>query len=77
MEINFSICSKCKTVDYKTIINDLRLKYPEAKFDVRCHSYCGPGSLKPFVAVNETFILGDDTQDLLKKVNEFIRGMEC
>ncbi len=67
-----SLCHKCKTSDYKTVVKYLRKRYPEAKFDVGCQGYCGPGSFMQFVAIDEYFISADTTEELLKLVVEYI-----
>lgn len=77
MKIHFSVCNKCKTFDYKILINSLIEKYPEATFDLKCQSYCGPGSVRPFVAINENFMDADNMEELIVKVDEFIRGEVC
>lgn len=77
MNIHFSVCQKCKTFDYKVLINILREKYPNATFDLKCQSFCGPGSLRPFLAVNERFIEADSIEELLEKTEALIRGELC
>lgn len=77
MQIHFSVCNKCKTFNYKEIINVLKDKYPTATFDLKCQSFCGPGSIKPFVAINEHFIIGDDLDDLLIKIETFLENELC
>ncbi len=72
MNLRFSLCNKCRTVDHKFLVLELRRIYPNASFEVRCQSYCGPGSINPFVAVNEVFISASNNQELLKKVCEHV-----
>ncbi len=74
MKIHFSVCNKCRTFDYKELINSLREKYPQATFDLKCQSYCGPGSIRPFVAINERFIDADDMDELLQKIDDAVGG---
>ncbi|MFV0424369.1 MAG: DUF1450 domain-containing protein [Bacilli bacterium] len=59
------------------MIQILRKKYPYATFDLKCQSYCGPGSNKPFVAINEVFIDGSSLEELIENVEEHLRGNLC
>ncbi len=77
MKVHFSVCHKCKTFDYKYLIDVLRKNYPDATFDVKCQSYCGPGSVRPFVSINENFIDAENIDELIYKIDEFIRGNLC
>ncbi len=77
MKLHFSICNKCKTLNYKELIAILRTQYPDATFDLKCQSFCGPGSLKPFLAVNEVFIQADDIESLLYETERYIRSDLC
>ncbi len=74
MRLKFSICHKCKTFNHKELVKKLIASYPDAKFDVKCQSYCGPGSKRPFVAVNEVFIEADSLDELLEKVKNEVEG---
>ncbi len=77
MSLHFSVCQKCKTFDYKVLIGELRTQYPNATFDLKCQSFCGPGSIRPFLAVNERFIEADTIEELLEKTRELVRGELC
>lgn len=72
MNIHFSVCNKCKTFDYKELIKVLLEKYPSATFDLKCQSFCGPGSIRPFVAINENFIVADTVEGLLENIENFL-----
>ncbi len=72
MKMHFSVCNKCKTFDYKELINILRDRYPNSTFDLKCQSYCGPGSIRPFVALNEQFIDANNIVELLIKVEKAV-----
>ncbi len=77
MKLKFSVCHKCKTFDHKILVRKLLDKYPDASFDVKCQSYCGPGSKNPFVAVNEIFIEADTIETLLDKVEKEVERILC
>ncbi len=68
MKISFGVCNKCKSFNYKELVKELLARWPDAKFDVKCQSYCGPGSKQPFVSVNENFIEANDIASLVSKV---------
>ncbi len=72
MAIHFATCNKCRTIDHKYLVNELLKLYPDASFEVRCQSFCGPGSLEPFIAVNEVFISAKSMDVLIEKVVEYI-----
>ncbi len=72
MTIHFATCNKCRTIDHKFLVKELLKRYPEATFEVRCQSFCGPGSIEPFVAINEVFITAKTMELLIAKVEEYI-----
>ncbi len=72
-ELNFKICNRCKTVDYKFLIGKLRELFPTATFNLKCQSFCGPGSNEPFLAVNEVYIQAKNVEELLEKTLDYLR----
>lgn len=72
MKLHIATCNKCRTIDHKYLVKTLLEKYPDATFEVRCQSYCGPGSIEPFVAINEVFISAPTMELLIEEVDKYI-----
>ncbi len=69
---NFKICDKCAGTNIKTLVPKLKELDPNAEIDIKCHSFCGPGSKKPFVIVNDRTVFAETEEEVIKKVRRLI-----
>jgi len=69
----FKVCERCKGTNLRTLIPRLEKLDPEANIlKLKCVSYCGPGRDYPFVFLNNKPIIGEDEDDLIKKIKEVL-----
>jgi len=68
----FKICDKCAGTNIKTLVPKLTALDPNAEIDIKCHSFCGPGSMKPFVIVNERTVFAETEDEVIEKIKRLI-----
>lgn len=66
------ICNKCKAVDHKVLIEEIKKIDKSAIFAIGCQNMCGIGRNKPFAIVNNKPIIGDNTTDLIDKITKIL-----
>ena len=66
------ICDKCKSVNYKRLIEQIKNINKDVEFIVGCQNMCGIGRKNPFVILNHKPIIGDNEQDLINKIKDML-----
>lgn len=70
MKNSYGLCRKCKGVNVEELKEEILKLDPNASFDVKCHSNCGPGINETFIKLNDKFYIGEDTEEVIEQLEE-------
>lgn len=68
-------CTKCKRRGHlvsSELLPLLKKAYPDAEFEDKCLSFCGPGSKKPFVQINGALVFAETNEELMEQIAEVL-----
>ena len=74
-ELVIKYCDKCKRrgdIVRKELVPRLKKEFPQATFENGCVSFCGPGSKRSFVYVNDLLVYAMSDDELIEKIKEVI-----
>lgn len=72
LTIKISSCEICKSMKNQRLSEKLAKAFPQAQIQMKCQSYCGPGSRQPFVMINDDIITAQTVDMLIKEIEKYL-----
>lgn len=73
MANEIQICDECNFMKIKSIVPKLQKMAPDAEIKIGCKSYCGPCGKRSFVYINGRYVSAPTEEEVLKKVEAFVK----
>lgn len=70
--VRIQSCEICKSMKNQQLENKLTKAFPEAEIQIKCQSYCGPGSRKPFAMIEDEIIEATTIDLLIKEIKSYL-----
>lgn len=65
-------CEICKSMKNQQLEQKLRKAFPNVDIQIKCQSYCGPGSRTPFVMIGDDIIEASSIELLIKEIRQYL-----
>lgn len=65
-------CELCKSMKNQQLEQKLKKAFPHAEIQIKCQSYCGPGSRQPFVMIGDDIITAPTIDLLIKEIRQYL-----
>lgn len=66
-------CEICKSMKNQKLEQRLKKAFPDAEIDIKCQSYCGPGSRQPFAMIGDDIIDAPSVELLIKEIETHLK----
>ncbi|MGL4663008.1 MAG: DUF1450 domain-containing protein [Culicoidibacterales bacterium] len=66
-------CEVCKSMKNQQLEQKLKKEFPDAEIQIKCHSYCGPGSRKPFVMIDDEIFEAPTINELIAEIRTYLK----
>ena len=68
--MKISICNKCKSVNYISILKRLKVLFPDAEYETGCNNMCGIGRTNAIIIIDNIPIIANTEEELIKKIKQ-------
>lgn len=65
-------CEICKSMKNQQLEQKLQKAFPELGVQIKCQSYCGPGSRTPFAMIGDDIIEAPSVELLIKEIRQYL-----
>lgn len=66
-------CETCKSMKNQQLEQKLKKAFPEMEVQIKCQSYCGPGSRMPFVMIDDEIIEAPSIEQLIEAIHQYVK----
>lgn len=71
-KIQIQGCEICKSMKNQRLKERIQKAFPDAEVQIKCQSYCGPGSRKPFVMIDDEIIEAPSIDLLIEAIRQHL-----
>lgn len=73
-KIQIQGCEFCKSMKNQRLEQRLQKAFPDAEIEMKCQSYCGPGSRVPFVMIDDEIIEAPTIDLLIEAIKKYVQN---